>query len=269
MNPNWSDLDRPSLRQQQLRAALVAQNGLFTDVTVVERTTSTNADLVRLARAGAAQGVVLVAEQQTAGRGRMDRTWTAPARAALTFSVLLRPDFAPSRWPWLPLLAAVAVAAPLARISQLNVRVKWPNDVLIGELKVAGILAERVDDAVVLGIGLNVLQRADELPVETATSLALAGSAVVGRDPVLRTILRALARLYADLRGAGGDADAAGLRSAYLGHCATVNRQVVVELPGGRVITGEATGVDDEGRLEVRAGSGREAVGAGDVVHVR
>ena len=270
MHSDWSDLERPPLRQRQLRQALVVPDGLFTSIRVCDETSSTNADLVAAARAGAPEGTVLIAESQTSGRGRLDRSWTAPARTALTFSMLLRPDFAAARWSWLPLLAAVAVAQPLGRLSRLDVDLKWPNDVLIAGRKVAGILAERVEDGVVVGIGLNVRQQADDLPVPSATSLVMAGSKVVDRDPVLRAVLRSTARLYGDLRAAGGDPQQAGLRAAYLGLCSTVGREVRVELPAERVLEGEAVDVDAEGRLVVRTAAGAvEAISAGDVVHVR
>src|SRR6185436_16421062 len=124
------------------------------------------------------EGLVVVAEHQTAGRGRLDRTWQTPARAALTVSVLLRPRTAAGDWPWFPLLAGCAAALALRRLGAL-VELKWPNDVLLGDAKLAGILTERVDTApepaLVLGIGINVGMTSDELPVETATSLAVAG----------------------------------------------------------------------------------------------
>jgi BirA family biotin operon repressor/biotin-[acetyl-CoA-carboxylase] ligase len=267
---NWTDLERPPLRAHQLRRALVLADSFFSDIRVVDQTTSTNADLAGRARSGAAEGAVLIAESQTGGRGRLDRSWTAPPRAGLTFSVLFRPAFPPARWSWLSLMASVAVAAPLGRLSGLDVRVKWPNDVLVEEQKVAGILAERVEDAVVLGIGLNVSQRREELPVSSATSLVIAGSEVVDRDPLLRSVLRSLSRLYSELQEANGDPEAAGLRSAYAGMCATLGRDVRVELPGGNRLDGAAVDVDLEGRLVVRRATGAlEQVAAGDVVHVR
>ncbi len=270
MSVNWSDLERPPLRQEQLRRALVVPDGIWRDIRVVEHTVSTNADLAARARTGGAAGEVLIAELQTGGRGRLDRSWTAPPRAGLTFSALLRPDIPATHWSWLPLLAAVAVAQPLARLSQLDVRVKWPNDIVVDDLKVGGILAERADDALVIGVGLNVLQRADELPVPTATSLVLAGSQVIDRDPVLRAVLRSLARALEDFALVGGDADAAGLRSAYLAMCTTVGCAVRVELPGGAIVEGTALDVDADGRLVVQTSDASvEVVGAGDVVHVR
>lgn len=266
----WSDLERPPLRQHQLRRALVVPGGFFADIRVVDETSSTNADLANSARAGGAEGSVLVAECQTAGRGRLDRTWDAPPRSALTFSVLLRPTVAAVQWSWLPLLAAVAVAQPLARTGCLDVRLKWPNDVLINGRKVAGILAEKVDDSVVLGIGLNVLQRQGELPTESATSLVLEGSEIVDRDPLLRLILRSLARVYADFQAADGDPDLAGLRLAYAELCSTLEREVQVQLPGGGLIEGAAVDVDAGGRLMIRTTAGDvEHVAAGDVIHLR
>jgi BirA family transcriptional regulator, biotin operon repressor / biotin---[acetyl-CoA-carboxylase] ligase len=130
--------------------------------------------------------------------------------------------------------------------------------VLIGERKLGGILAERVAGAVVIGIGLNVSLRADELPTPNATSLALEG-APADRDPILRAILRELAARYAEL------SDTEALRKAYVSVCATVGRQVRVELPDGSALTGRAGDVDESGRLVVDD----RALSAGDIVHVR
>jgi len=222
------------------------------------------------AGSGAAEGLVLVAEHQSAGRGRADREWAAPPRSGLTFSVLLRPPGATRpMWGWLPLLAGLSVATPLARLSGLDVGLKWPNDVLVAERKVAGLLAEVVGDSVVLGIGINVSLRADELPVPTATSLHLAGSEVVDREPVLRAVLRGLAMRYRAWCAAEGDAAEAGLLDAYRAACVTIGRDVTVQLPGGCELTGQARDVDATGRLVVEGADGIESLAAGDVVHVR
>src|SRR5215468_535735 len=193
---SYSDLDRPPLRGKDLRRALVRPDGLWNAVEVKQETGSTNADVAQAARDGAAEGLVVVAERQTSGRGRMGRQWESPARAGLMFSVLLRPaaDTPVSRYGWLPLLAGVAVVEAVRRLGEVDAVLKWPNDVLIDGRKCAGILAESVPDrGVVLGIGLNVTMREDELPVPEATSLALAGSACTDRDPLLRALLRELA----------------------------------------------------------------------------
>jgi BirA family transcriptional regulator, biotin operon repressor / biotin---[acetyl-CoA-carboxylase] ligase len=266
----FSDLERPPLRQRDLERALVRATGPWTSVRVAGSLPSTNAEVASLARAGTSSGLVLVAEEQTAGRGRLERTWSAPARAGLTFSVLLRPTGVPAAaWGWFPLLAGVAVAGATASLAELDVRLKWPNDVLVGDRKLAGILAERVDDAVVLGVGLNVSLRADELPVASATSLRLENAAVVDRMPVLLAVLRAMGRLYDEFVAASGVADASGLRSSYRGLCETLGRSVRAELPGGHVVTGTAVDVDDSGRLVLDTPGGTEQIGAGDVVHLR
>jgi BirA family biotin operon repressor/biotin-[acetyl-CoA-carboxylase] ligase len=239
-------------------------------VRVVEETASTNADVAAAARSGARAGLVVAAERQSAGRGRAGRTWVAPARSGIAVSVLLRPAAPRETWGWLPLLAGLAVVGPLAAMSGLDLGLKWPNDVLVdGERKLAGLLAEVVDDAVVVGLGLNVSLRADELPVPTATSLALEGSDVVDRDPVLRAVLRGLAERYRSFEAAGGDPAAAGLVEAYGAACSTLGRQVRVELPGDRLVHGEAVDVDDAGRLVLRTADGMTALAAGDVVHLR
>ncbi|MFF0723362.1 biotin--[acetyl-CoA-carboxylase] ligase [Streptomyces sp. NPDC004134] len=274
----WSDLDRPPLNADALRRALVRTGGLWTSLDVVESTGSTNADLAARAREGAAEGAVLVAEEQTAGRGRLERRWSAPPRSGLFFSVLLRPEGVPvSRWGWLPLLAGVAVATALPRAAGVDTALKWPNDVLVTvdgeERKAGGILVERPDatsESVVLGIGINVTLRAGELPVPQAGSLALAGAKVTDRDPLLRAMLRSLERWYGSWRTAGGDPAGARLQETYAAGCATLGRQVRAELPGGTAVTGEAVAVDGDGRLVLATAAGlAEPVSAGDVVHLR
>ncbi len=242
-------------------------------VEVVERSPSTNADVSARARDGGEEGLVLVAEHQTAGRGRLDRSWVTPARSSLTLSVLLTPEEVPvARWPWLPLLTGLAVAEAVRRTGGVHAELKWPNDVLVDGCKVAGILVERVEGphgaAAVVGIGLNVSLAADELPVETATSLELAAGRPVDRTALLVDLLEALGGQYDRWRGAGGDATA-GLKPAYEDACATVGREVRVDLPSGGTAEGRALGVDFDGRLVVRTGAGPVVLGAGDVVHVR
>lgn len=274
----WSDLDRPPLNADALRRALVRTGGLWTSLDVVDATGSTNADLATRAREGAPEGAVLVAEEQTAGRGRLERRWSAPPRSGLFFSVLLRPEGVPvSRWGWLPLLAGVAVATALPRAAGVDTALKWPNDVLVTvegeERKAGGILVERPDataESVVLGIGINVTLRAAELPVPQAGSLALAGAKVTDRDTLLRAVLRSLERWYGSWRTAGGDPAGARLQETYAAGCATLGRQVRAELPGGTAVTGEAVAVDGDGRLVLATAAGlAEPVSAGDVVHLR
>ena len=233
------------------------------DVRLVAETKSTNADVAAAAREGAPEGTVIVAEHQTAGRGRLDRTWEAPRSSGLAMSALVRPqELDPARWPWIPLMAGLAVADAVRAVG-LGPRLKWPNDVEIGGRKLAGILVERVETtdgpAAVIGIGLNVVMSSDQLPVPTATSLLLEGSAAT-RNDVLAGVLTGLTTHYGLLR-----ADPAGLREAYLAVCGTVGSTVRVMLPDDVVLTGAATDVDEYGRLVV---DGRP-ITAGDVVHVR
>ncbi|MBJ6640074.1 biotin--[acetyl-CoA-carboxylase] ligase [Streptomyces sp. DHE7-1] len=273
----WSDLDRPPLNAASLRRGLVREGGLWSEVEVVRRTGSTNSDLVARAAAGrAGEGAVLVAEEQTAGRGRLDRQWTAPPRSGLFFSVLLKPAEVPvARWGWLPLLTGVAVATGLSRAAGVDTALKWPNDLLVTvggeERKTGGILAERAgDDGVVIGVGINVSLRAHELPVPQAGSLALAGAVGTDRDPLLRGVLRSLEDWYGRWRSAGGDPAVSGLQETYAAGCATLGRTVRAELPGDRSVVGEAIAVDGDGRLVIATEAGvREPVGAGDIVHLR
>ncbi|MFI1868262.1 biotin--[acetyl-CoA-carboxylase] ligase [Streptomyces jumonjinensis] len=271
----WSDLDRPPLNTTALRRALLRPGGLWTSLEVVPATGSTNSDLVRETPRG--EGAVLIAEEQTAGRGRLDRVWTAPPRSGIFLSVVLRPGpgVPVERWGWLPLLAGVAAATGLSRVAGVDMSLKWPNDLLVKvngeERKTGGILAERAgDDAVVVGIGVNVTLRADELPVPAAGSLALANAVSTDRDPLVRAVLRSLEQWYGRWREAGGDPGASGIQEAYAAGCATLGRTVRAELPGGRAVTGEALALDGDGRLVLGLADGeRRAISAGDIVHLR
>ena len=256
-------------RTAEADAALVLES-LWTDLRYVYTTGSTNADVAAAARAGAAEGLVVIADEQTAGRGRLDRQWTSPPAAGIALSVLLRParaNIPTSRYGQLPLLAGVALAESMRRLGDVDAVLKWPNDLLIDDRKCAGVLSETVppDGSVVVGIGLNVTLREAELPRADATSLQLAGSSCVDRDPLVRALLRSLAEWYERWRDAGGDPDRSGLMEAYRFHCGTIGRSVRVELPGGAEISGMATSVDNDGCLIV---AGRN-IAAGDVVHLR
>jgi BirA family transcriptional regulator, biotin operon repressor / biotin---[acetyl-CoA-carboxylase] ligase len=268
---NADPTQRPPLDVARITAGVAPDSGLH--VEVVAEAPSTNALVADRAREGADDGLVVVADHQTAGRGRLDRTWETPAGAALTFSMLLRPTVAARSWPWLPLLTGYAVAqALIARGYAAGV--KWPNDVLIGEGKVAGILVERVDTpdgaAAVVGVGLNTGMTTDELPVPTATSLSLeqGASGTPDREEVLLAVLAAIREAYDTWQG-GGEPAAERLATAYAAACVTVGRPVRVDLPDGGVLEGTAEAVDPSGRLVVRTADGPREVGAGDVVHVR
>lgn len=273
----YSDLDRPPLRQRELAALLSRDAGLWREIRVLAEVDSTNAVVAAQARAGAPEGLVVVAEAQTAGRGRLARGWMSPPRAGLLFSVLLRPGPAvpAPRFGLLPLLAGVALVRAVQRHADVEARLKWPNDLLLGpgRRKAAGILAELVgagpDAAVVVGIGLNVSTRLDELPVPDATSLLVEGATALDRGPLLHAVLRALGGDYVDWWNRGGDPRPA-LLPAYRAVCDTIGRRVRVQRCDATPGEGTAVDVDDEGRLVVvDAAGGRRAWSAGNVLHLR
>jgi BirA family transcriptional regulator, biotin operon repressor / biotin---[acetyl-CoA-carboxylase] ligase len=241
---------------------------VWREIRVVSSTASTNAEVAAAARDGDAEGLVVIAEQQTAGRGRLDREWSSPARAAILMSVLLRPQVDVAAWPLIPLLTGLAVVEAVVGVGGVEASLKWPNDVLVDGLKLAGVLVERVDDAVVVGVGVNVSTRPEELAVATATSLAIAGGAT-DREIIAKEVLRALARRYAVWHDTGGATTS--VIPAYRERCETISRHVELHVPGGDVVQGVVTGVDDSGRLVLRD----DATGAergwlvGDVIHVR
>lgn len=238
---------------------------------VVAATGSTNADL----RAHAGEGEswphlsTLVTDDQTAGRGRLDRVWTAPAGASLAVSVLLRRlPASPAARGWIPLIAGAAMAeAVAAQLPSRSVAVKWPNDVLVDDRKICGILAEAATDAVVVGAGVNTAMTAEQLPVPTATSFAVLGSGV-DVDRLLADYLEAL-RAHLEALTASDDAVRSGVHAVVTAHCTTLGRRVQVSLPDGRMLDAEATALDVDGRLLVTVDGVEQAISAGDVVHAR
>lgn len=211
--------------------------GRFADVRWFVEVDSTNRVAADLARAGAPDGVVVGADHQTAGRGRRGRTWESRPGASLLVSVILRP--APAV---VTLAAGVAAAEACETVAGVDVGLKWPNDLLVGEAKVGGILAELVAGAAVVGLGVN-------LAWAPAGAAHLGGA--VDRDALLGAYLAAL-----DTHG--------DVLTRYRDRCITLGRRVRVQVPGD-VVEGVATAVDEDGRLVV----GGRAISAGDVVHLR
>lgn len=235
-------------------------------ISVVAETGSTNKDLVS---SGAADRV-LIAESQTEGRGRLGRRWETPAGSQIAVSVSVAvPPARTADLGWVPLAAGLAVHDTVAEVSGgvATTQLKWPNDVLIEDRKLAGILAELAPSTppvAVVGIGLNVALTESELPVPTATSLLLAAG-VDDRQAVAAVLLRSLDRWLT-----AWENDLPTVIDAYRRRCDTVGRRVRVELPAGDELLGTAVTVDDQGRIVVRAEDDTEhAVSAGDVTHLR
>lgn len=240
---------------------------------VLAAAASTNTELVRRATEEPdswAAGSLLVTDAQTAGRGRLGRSWSAPPGTSLAVSLLLKPRLPPERLAWLSLLAGAAMVRSL-RDAGVAADLKWPNDVLIGQRKVCGVLAEVLPDGgVVIGAGLNHAVPADALPVPTATSLLVEGGPT-DPDALVSGYVRAVHTLLAPFEAADGDPDAGGLRAAVEAVCGTLSRRVRVSLPDGSVLIGRATGIDASGRIVVRPEAPSEpvAVASGDVEHLR
>lgn len=262
--------DVPPLDAPSLRDALAGADRPWRRLDVVERTGSTNADL--LARAGAGEdiaGAVLIAEHQTTGRGRNGRVWSSPG-AQLTMSVGVDAgDLPPDAWGWLPLATGVAVVDAVAAVAGVKAGLKWPNDVLVDGRKLAGILTEvaPAQRFIVVGIGLNVALRADDVPDADATSLRTLGAQTPDRDRLVRALLTELARRVESWRAANGtDAE---LIADYRARSVTIGSAVRAILPGGHEVLGVARSIDEQGRLKIESDSGTVAVSAGDVVHLR
>ncbi|CAM3807304.1 biotin--[acetyl-CoA-carboxylase] ligase [Smaragdicoccus niigatensis] len=264
----FSDLSRPPLNATELRRNLT----FFSSLDVVAVTGSTNADLVSVAGDRGADRKVLIAESQTKGRGRHGREWVSPPQAQIAMSMLLRiPEVPASELGWIPLLTGIAVTDALRSVAEVDAVLKWPNDLLINDKKVAGILAEMAgvgkDAAVVVGLGLNVSLKADELPVPEATSLVLEEAECTDRTTLIRAILRSFGDWYT--RWENADFTSTALAPAYAERCSTIGANVRAELPSGDLLQGRALGVDSAGRLQIDTDKGIATVTAGDVRHVR
>ncbi len=267
--------NRPPLDLTAVRRDLLGPDRALRSVRVVDSTGSTNTDLLTQHEAGVdIDGMVLIAEHQSAGRGRNGRSWSSPPRSQIALSVGLRvAGLPPAGWGWLPLLTGVAVVDAVTAITGLETGLKWPNDILVGDHKLGGILAEVAapDPVIVVGLGLNVSLRADEAPDARATSLLMLGSTMLDRSALLGSILAEWTARIDRWRGAGG-ADA-GLMADYRRRSLTLGTRVRAELPGGREIVGFATDIDELGQLQIRtaaeAGSPMVAVAAGDITHLR
>lgn len=242
------------------------QAGIAARPTFLDTTASTNADALAAARAGAPEWTVVAAGHQTAGRGRLGRSWSDSPGSALLFSVVLRPVLDPDRAAVISLLAAVEMARAA---HPAPVVAKWPNDLLIADRKVGGILPEaRITaggiDHLVLGIGINVTTAPPDLPQGApATSLAAEGGP--------REAGEVLSRFLAGFRAAYRLQDPgfiARVVERYAGLCATIGRPVLVTTTSGTRVEGTATGVDDGGALVVATGGGIETVSFGEVVHL-
>ena len=250
------DMPRAPLDQSQIAASL----SQYWRVSVVDLTTSTQEDLLKkVSSRQAGNGDVIVADFQSAGRGRLDRTFIAPPSTALLFSLYLNPMRPRSEWGFLPLLAGLSVAEALNQINSM-VLIKWPNDLLINENKVGGIISTIEGDGIVIGIGINVSMSSKQLPVPTATSLALEGFSILDRNTLLSRILTVL-------EGNFGQWDKGlSFSDQYLALSATLGYNVRIESPKGQVILSKAISIDEQGQLHLEDG---KIVSVGDVIHLR
>lgn len=241
----WQDLERPPLSQERLRRDLLESR--WKQVHVLAETTSTQEEALHLRGGGDA---VVIAEFQSAGRGRRDRTWVSPRQAGITMSLLFE-GIEPS--PWIGTMVSMAAVEAVNRLSAADATLKWPNDLMLNGKKFGGVISEVHGDAVVVGLGLNVTTLREELPVESATSLRLE-DVLIDREPLVKEILRLIEiPLPADIR------------NRYRDLLSTIGREVKVSTPTEE-ITDVALDVDDDGRLILKSG---QSLAVGDVIHVR
>jgi BirA family biotin operon repressor/biotin-[acetyl-CoA-carboxylase] ligase len=228
-------------------------------VSVVELTSTTQGDLVQRVRDGNARiGDVITAEFQSAGRGRLDRTFEAPRGTALLFSFYIEPQRNRDDWGWIPLIAGYSVAKTL---HAFHATVKWPNDILINHKKVSGLIAEVVGNGLVIGIGINVGMSENQLPVDTATSLLVEGGVDLTRDEILSEVLEEFEEHFVQW-----DQGIDEVQALYVHLCSTLGKEVRVEYPGGATHLAIAESISDIGALVLDDGV---HVQSADVIHLR
>lgn len=262
---------RPPLDVTGIRRDLAGPGRAVRSIDVVETTGSTNADLLaRHAEGDPIDGAVLVAEHQSAGRGRQGRSWCTLPRSQIALSIGVDVSaLPPTTWGWLPLLTGVAAIDAVAATTGIEPGLKWPNDILVGSGKLGGILAEVASPApvIVVGLGLNVTLTAHEAPDARATSLLMLGSTMLDRTALLGSVLAELSARIDRWRSAGG-LDR-GLVADYRARSVTLGTRVRALLPGDREIIGTATDLDEFGQLHIDTGAQTVAVSAGDITHLR
>jgi len=232
---------------------------------------STNTEVARLAAEGAAEGIAVVADEQTAGRGRLQRAWSSPKGAGLYFSILLRPAVVLERWPLITFVAALATGDALREAAKVETDIKWPNDLLAGERKICGILAEAIDTpagrAVVLGIGINLTDRAfpQEIAI-VATSVAAESKRQPEREAILAALLSALSRWYSLLHAPDG---VEKIVAAWSSRSSYASGKLVQVANGDETLHGVTRGIEDDGALRLETAQGIQLIRAGDVSSVR
>lgn len=240
-------------------AAINSKVSQYWSVIIVEETTSTQSELA----ANFSPGKVLVAEYQSSGRGRLDRKFEVPPRNGLTFSIALTSDFWRANQTWIPLVTGSVVAQAINKYAKRNlVKVKWPNDLIIGDLKLGGILSESREAGFIVGIGINIFQSSAELPIENATSLSM--YLEVNREALLIEILSQLGVIFS-----GSDSisakDFSDLKNEYRNLCETLGKHVSVTLPGSEILEDVAIAISEDGSLLLKTREIRVA----DIVHLR
>ena len=251
------EMVREALNESAMNATLC---GSYWRVSVFQTLTSTQSELI--GKENLQHGDVFVTEFQSAGRGRLDRTFEATESSALLFSLYLEPKRDKSEWSAIPLLAGLSLVNALKNLDgKLATNLKWPNDLLIGDKKLAGILVEARDCGVVVGIGLNVDMNKSELPVPTATSLALENFAELKRNVILPEILKNFA-LTIELWESGSSIAMEQYRQV----SSTLGKEVEVHLPSGEILNSRATEINEMGELQLASGA---RVNVGDVIHLR
>jgi BirA family transcriptional regulator, biotin operon repressor / biotin---[acetyl-CoA-carboxylase] ligase len=266
-----ADNSRRPLDAAVLRDGVLGVSPVWRRVDVVAETGSTNADLITRAAAGEdVDGAVLITEHQTAGRGRQGRSWSDVPGAQITMSVGVHAGGVPTeRWGWLPLATGVAIVDAVREVTGVEAGLKWPNDVLAGGGKLAGILAEVAapQRVIVVGLGLNTTLRRDEIAVPDATSLLELGANAPDRLRLVSVLLGKLGERIVGWRNARGADET--LAADFRARCLTLGSPVRAILPDNREITGVARAVDEQGRLCIEGAGETTVVSAGDVIHLR
>ena len=259
--------NRAPLDAQLLEQELLLRQCLWQNAIVKDEVTSTNDIARELVASNIEEGTFVLANFQTKGRGRQNRSWEAPKNSSIFISIVLKPN-SEKNLGWIPLLVGLALHKALEAETRKDIKIKWPNDLVLvennQEFKFAGILVERTNEYVIAGVGINFDQEKEELPVSNASSLKQILQSSMTKESVIASFLTELSARWLEENNASTWPTPSLVRD-YKTNCITLNKKITAELPGGEVINAQVADISQTGELVVKTDDGTRSLSSADI----
>ena len=259
--------NRAPLDAQLLEQELLLRQCLWQNAIVKDEVTSTNDIARELVASNIEEGTFVLANFQTKGRGRQNRSWEAPKNSSIFISIVLKPN-SEKNLGWIPLLVGLALHKALEAETRKDIKIKWPNDLVLvensQEFKFAGILVERIKNQVIVGVGINFDQEKEELPVSNASSLKQILQSSMTKESVIAAFLTELSARWLEENNATTWPTPSLVRD-YKTNCITLNKKITAQLPGGEVINAQAVDISQTGELVVKTDDGTRSLSSADI----